>query len=110
MVEKKYDYNVTDEKLIERIVNDGNVELNHMVLTKETGLPIHYSNSNVYMIIVRGRMNIALNDGTPNEYHKGNILNIPFKTKMNVRNEHDEVLEFFVIKAPNPKDMKDKQV
>lgn len=107
MIEKKYDYSVVDQKLIERIVNDDNLEINHMVLTKDTGLPVHYSNSNVYMIIVRGRMTISLDDGAPNEYQKGNILNIPFKTKMNVTNKHDEVLEFFVVKAPNPKDMKE---
>lgn len=106
MVEKKYDYGLVDEKLIERVINDKNIELNHMVLTKDTGLPIHYSNSNVYMIIVNGRISIALNDGQPNEYQKGNILNIPFRTKMNVTNKYEEKLEFFVVKVPNPKDMK----
>ncbi len=106
MIEKKYDYSSVDEKLIEKIVSDDNLEINHMVLTKDTGLPVHYSNSNVYMIIVRGRMAISLDDGLPAEYRKGNILNIPFKTKMNVTNKYDEVLEFFVVKAPNPKDMK----
>ncbi len=74
MIEKKYDYCSVDEKLIERIVNDDNVEINHMVLTKDTGLPVHYSNSNVYMIIVRGRMSISLDDGPAAEYRKGNIL------------------------------------
>ena len=108
MIEKKYDYCSVDEKLIERIVNDDNVAINHMVLTKDTGLPVHYSNSNVYMIIVRGRMSISLDDGPAAEYRKGNILNIPFKTKMNVTNKYDEVLEFFVVKAPNPRDMKDR--
>ncbi|MGI6703986.1 MAG: cupin domain-containing protein [Clostridia bacterium] len=108
MLEKKYDYSIVDEKLIERIVNDDNVEINHMVLAKDTGLPVHYSNSNVYMIIVRGRMTISLDDGAPNEYQEGNILNIPFRTKMNVTNKYDEVLEFFVVKAPNPRDMKDQ--
>jgi len=106
MLEKMYDYSSVDEKLIEKIVSDDNVEINHMVLTKDTSLPVHYSNSNVYMIIVRGRMTISLNDGPPAEYQKGNILNIPFKTKMNVTNKYDEVLEFFVVKSPNPKDMK----
>jgi|Deesub1362A_J573_1020465.scaffolds.fasta_scaffold03404_2 quercetin dioxygenase-like cupin family protein len=76
-----------------------------MILTKDTGLPEHYSNSNVYMIITKGTMTISLNDGIPKEYGGGNILNIPFNTKMNVKNLHDEILEFFVVKAPNPKDM-----
>jgi quercetin dioxygenase-like cupin family protein len=50
-------------------------------------------------------MTIKLNDGEPNIYSKGSILNIPFKTKMNVDNNSEDLLEFFVIKAPNPKDM-----
>ena len=108
MIEKKYDYSSVDDTLIERIVNDDNVEISLMVLTKDTGLPVHYSNSNVYMIIVRGRMSISLNDNPAAEYRKGNILNIPFKTKMNVTNKYDEVLEFFVGKAPNPRDMQDQ--
>jgi mannose-6-phosphate isomerase-like protein (cupin superfamily) len=106
MIETKYDYSNVDQKLIEKIISDNHLEINHMVLTKDTGLPVHYSNSNVYMIIVRGCMTISLDDGQSNEYQKGNILNIPFKTKMNVTNQYDEVLEFFVVKAPNPKDMK----
>ncbi|SHH52774.1 Cupin domain protein [Caloranaerobacter azorensis DSM 13643] len=102
MIEKVFNYN---ERLIEKIIDDDNVVLNHMILPKNTGLPEHYSNSNVYMIIVRGTMTISLNDNSPQKYSKGTILNIPFKTKMNVNNLDDEILEFFVVKAPNPKDM-----
>lgn len=53
MIEKLYNYKITDEKTIERIVDDENINLNHMVLIKGTGLPEHYSNSNVYMVITR---------------------------------------------------------
>jgi len=106
MIEKNYKYQVVDEKMIERIVDDENIHLNHMVLTKGTGLPEHFSNSNVYMIIVRGTMSIKLDDQGTNLYTVGDILNIPYNTKMNVENHHDEVLEFFVVKAPNPKDYK----
>jgi len=105
MIEKKYDYTVGNEKMIEKIINDDNLNINHMVLPKGEGLPIHYSNSNVYMIIIRGRMAIELDDQPAQEYTKGNIVNIPFNIKMNVQNLHDDILEFFVVKAPNPKDM-----
>jgi len=60
MVEKKYEYSITDDKIIEKIVDDENINLNHMVLVKGTGLPEHYSNSNVYMIIVRGENDFAV--------------------------------------------------
>lgn len=107
MIEKKYLFNLNDEKTIEKIVDDENVVINHMILTKDTGLPEHYSNSNVYMIITKGKMTAVLNDGEANIHEKGNILYIPFKTKMNIKNYHDEILEFFVVKAPNPRDMEE---
>ena len=65
MLEKKYVYSLADDKIIERIVDDENIHLNHMVLVKGTGLPEHYSNSNVYMIIVRGEMTLQLNEQEP---------------------------------------------
>lgn len=105
MIEKKVPFISLDEKVIEKLVDDDNLAINHMLLPKDAGLPEHYSNSNVYMIIVRGTMTIKLNEETANIHEKGTILQIPFQTKMNVKNYHDEMLEFFVVKAPNPKDM-----
>lgn len=109
MIEKKYSFTVAeeelDERVIEKIVEDDNVVINHMLLFEGTGLPEHYSNSNVYMIITKGQMTIRLNDNEPNVHTKGNIINIPFDTRMNVNNYSDEILEFFVVKSPNPKKM-----
>jgi quercetin dioxygenase-like cupin family protein len=108
MLEKKYEYNLNNEKLIEKIVDDENINLNHMIFTKGTGLPEHYANSNIYMIIIRGTMTLQLNEQEGNLYEKGDIINIPYKVKMNVQNFHDEVLEFFVVKSPNPKNYKEQ--
>jgi len=109
LLEKRYGFTTAeeelDERVIEKIVDDDNVVINHMLLLKNTGLPEHYSNSNVYMIIINGQMTIKLNDNESKVYVKGSILNIPFNTKMNVNNYSEELLEFFVVKAPNPKDM-----
>ncbi|MGB9975582.1 cupin domain-containing protein [Thermovenabulum sp.] len=106
MIEKLYEFKIVNDKLIERIVDDDNVAINHMILVKDTGLPEHFSNSNVYMLIIRGKMTISLNDSSPRIYEKGSILYIPYNTKMNVQNLDEEVLEFFVVKAPNPKNFK----
>ncbi|PAB58381.1 cupin domain-containing protein [Anaeromicrobium sediminis] len=106
MLEKVYEYKMLNEKIIERIIDDENVALNHMILTKGTGLPEHYSNSNVYMIIIRGTMTIQLGDEEARTYEAGKLLNIPYNVKMNVKNFDDGVLEFFVVKAPNPKNYK----
>lgn len=103
MLEKIYEYKRINEKLIEKIVDDENVALNHMILTKGTGLPVHYSNSNVYMIIIKGTMTIELDEQQPHKYGSGEILNIPYNVKMNVKNVDEDILEFFVVKSPNPK-------
>ena len=109
MLETKYDFVVAekdlDERVIEKIVDDDNVVINHMLLVKDSGMPEHYSNSHVYMIIVSGEMTIKLNEMEPRIYSKGSILNIPFNTKMKINNFSEELLEFFVVKAPNPRDM-----
>lgn len=101
---KTYQFALSDQKHIERIIDDENVVLNHMIIPSQESVPEHYTNSNVYMIIVGGEMNIKLNDEL-SLCKKGTILNIPYKTKMNITNEQRETLEFFVVKAPNPKDI-----
>lgn len=103
MLEKIYHYKTVEEKTVEILVEDDPVQLNHIVLTRGDALPEHYSNSNVYLTIVRGRMTLQLDDQDAHIYTRGNIVNVPFHTKMNVGNQNDEILEFFVVKAPHPK-------
>ena len=103
MIEKTYDYSLEDLKKVEKLIDDDPMMLNHMVFPMNQGLPEHYSNSNVYMIVVRGTLTLQLEEQESHRYGKGTSLNIPFHTKMNVNNKDEEVLELFVIKAPNPR-------
>ncbi|MCK9222664.1 MAG: cupin domain-containing protein [Limnochordia bacterium] len=106
MLEKQYTFALTDEKLIERILEDDHVGINHMVLPEGAALPEHYSNSHVYMLVIRGRVTLQLNEQAERHYPAGSIVNIPYKTKMNVMNKDREILELFVVKAPSPKHFK----
>lgn len=103
MLEKIYSFSTSDTKSIEKLIDDEPVLINHMVLPKGEGLPEHYSNSNVYMIIVKGSMTLKLDEQEPHLYTCGQIINIPYHTKMNVNNFSNDILEFFVIKSPNPR-------
>lgn len=104
MIEKKYNFKSTsNKKLIEKIISDENLDLNHVIFNKGDALPEHYSNSNVYLIIVSGKITIQLNSQSAQSYQAGSIVNVPYKTKMNISNQQDEVLEFFIVKAPSPK-------
>lgn len=102
MIEHVFELSKTDEKAVERIVFDENVHYLHMVFNQNEGLPEHFSNSNVYMTIIRGTLSIGLNDQEIHEYTRNQMLKIPVKTKMNVRNLHPETLELIVVKAPAP--------
>jgi quercetin dioxygenase-like cupin family protein len=103
MIEKLYSFSNTDGKTIERLIDDENSAINHMVLNKGEALPIHDSNSNIYLIIIRGTLSITLAKQDTHTYEKGCIVNVPYGISMFIRNEDAPVLEFFVVKAPNPK-------
>jgi len=102
MLERIYEFSKSDIKIIEKLVDDAPLLLNHMVLPTGEGLPEHYSNSNVYIIIIRGIITLTLGDQCSSNYHGGQIIDIPYKTKMNIINNQSDVLEFFMVKAPNP--------
>lgn len=106
MVEKVYKISTDDEQKVEKTLLDENIQYIHMVFHKEGGLPLHMSNSHLYMTVVRGTLSIGLDDQDIHEYSAGTLLKIPFKTKMNVKNLHEEVLELIVVKAPAPGTLK----
>lgn len=103
MVERVFTLSKGNEKIIERILLDENIHYLHMVFNKEDGLPEHFSNASLYMTVIRGKLSISLNDQDIHEYASGTLLKIPFQTKMNVKNLHEETLELIVVKAPAPK-------
>jgi len=102
MIEKVYQLAKGNQKAVEKVIFDENINYIHMIFNKDEGLPEHYSNSNVYMTVISGTLSIGLDEQEIHQYKKGSILKIPFKTKMNVGNKHDEVLELIVVKAPAP--------
>lgn len=102
MVEQVYQMEYTENKLVEKVILDENIHYIHMIFNNGEGLPEHFSNSNVYMTVLKGILSIALNEQEIHEYKQGSVLKIPFQTKMNVGNKHDEILELIVVKAPAP--------
>lgn len=103
MIEQVLKFSTGDEKAVERVVFDENIHYLHMVFNQGEGLPEHYSNSNVYMTVIRGTLSIGLNEQDIHEYGAGTLLKIPVNTKMNVKNLGSATLELIVVKAPAPK-------
>ena len=54
MIEQIFQMAQNDKRTIEKVIADENVNFNHMILGKDEGLPEHFSNSNVYMTVIRG--------------------------------------------------------
>jgi len=102
MIEQIFQMAQNDNHTIEKIITDENVNFNHMILNKNEGLPEHFSNSNVYMTILRGLLSIGLDEQEIHEYPAGTVLKIPKGIKMDVKNLHDHTLELIVVKAPAP--------
>lgn len=102
MVEKVCNMANSSDRTVEMLISDENVHYLHMIFNKEEGLPEHFSNSTVYMTVLKGTLSIGLDEQEIHEYKQGSILKIPYKTKMNVGNKHDEMLELIVVKAPAP--------
>ncbi len=108
MIEQVFKLSQTKEKTVDKVIQDENIDYIHMRFNKDEGLPLHSSNSNVYMTILQGQVSIGLDDQAVKAYPKGTLLKIPYKTKMNVQNKHDEMLELLVIKAPSPRTFMNK--
>lgn len=102
MIEKVFPLEYSGQKMIQKVVYDENIHYLHMLFNKNEGLPEHFSNSNVYMTVVKGTLSIGLDDQETHEYRAGTLLNIPKDIKMNVTNLHEEQLELIVVKAPAP--------
>lgn len=102
MAEQVFRFTVTDEKTIEKVIQDENIHFIHMVFGKGEGFPEHNANATVYMSVVRGRLSIEVG-GKAREYERGSVLKIPFGSKMKGGNIGEDVLELIIVKAPAPK-------
>ncbi len=99
MIETIYHFHTEESTKVERIVDDSGVRINHLVLVKGAGADPHPTPDDAHMIVTKGTLSIALNDQESHEYGEGSIIKIPAKTMMNIKNNGEETLHVFVIKA-----------
>jgi len=90
---------------MEKIIDAEYVNINHIVVAPGEAVPTHVSNSWVHQIVVRGTLSLSLEDGEFNHHPAGSVVAVPFNLKMIIQNQGCETLEFFVVKAPNPRTM-----
>lgn len=102
MIEKSFKLGAPDGHKVEKILFDEHMHYIHLVLESGQDMPEHYSNSNVYMTILKGTIAIKLEDQDYHEYGDYHMLNIPFNTKMHFKNAGEDILEILIFKAPAP--------
>ncbi|HWP79812.1 MAG TPA: cupin domain-containing protein [Candidatus Acidoferrum sp.] len=103
MTEQVYTLAKGEDRAVERVLLDGNIHYLHIILPQNDALPEHFSNSNVYMTVLRGTLSIGLGEEETREYAAGTLLKIPVGTKMNIKNHREKALELILVKAPAPK-------
>lgn len=104
MVEKVFKLTQGDKGVVEKLLFDENINYVHLILVADEGFPEHFSNSNVYMTILRGTISLNLANQGIHEYEGGTMVAIPNNTKMHIQNLHKEPLEVIIVKAPAPKE------
>jgi len=102
MIKSVYSFDTSGEAIVEKIINDTNIIINHVVVKAKDGIQEHASNANTYFVILKGIMCIRLDPQEEKDYSAGNIINIPSGITMKIDNRADDTLEFFIIKAPVP--------
>ncbi len=105
MIETVHQFTRTENFTMEKVIDDERLNINHIVVQPGGAVPTHVANSHVHQIVVRGTLSLSLEDGPIRRYPAGSVIAVPFDTKMAIRNDGAETLEFFVIKTPNPRDM-----
>jgi quercetin dioxygenase-like cupin family protein len=103
MIEEVFELTNSAERTVEKVIQDDNLDYIHMLFNQDEGLPLHTSNSNVYMTVLQGTLSIGLDAQEVKAYPCGTLLKIPYQTRMNVRNLHKQMLELIVVKAPSPR-------
>lgn len=98
MIETKYDLYQGNEFKIEKLVMNNPGQYIHMVFPKGKGLPIHKSNAELFMTVIKGTLSLKLNDQAIERITCGTMVNIPINTLMNVTNQDEDVCELIVVK------------
>ncbi|WP_292485836.1 hypothetical protein [Methanohalobium sp.] len=101
-----YTFNKSNNKLIERIIDDNYIQLNHLSLDQGDNIPEHITDSNVYLIIVKGHMKLILDLQNTCNHSEGSIINIPYNINIYTFERGTGILDFFVVKSQIPENLK----
>ncbi|HLW22262.1 MAG TPA: cupin domain-containing protein [Sphaerochaetaceae bacterium] len=99
MIEKVFTYSTADTTAVERIIGGPDVRINHLSLATGEAVDAHETAESAHMIITRGTLGLSLNEQEEHVYKEGDIVAIPERTLLGIRNAGDVTMHLFVIKS-----------
>ena len=87
------------------LVEESYLQMNHVCLEAGGEVPCHKANSNVALYVLCGEGTLSVDEESVRMEGK-KLFRVPFGASMSVRNTSKDRLEFLVVKAPHPDEMK----
>lgn len=94
-----YPYTQTQTAIFENIFKLDNVLLNHAVIEPGQVFPKHPTDAEVYAIVLKGTLSIAIEEGIAQKYAEGQVVHIAKGVNSELSNRSNELVELFVLKT-----------
>lgn len=94
-----FKYTLTDDEIFENVFKDENLLLNHVVIPENKFFEKHPTDATVHIIILRGTLSIAIDDGDRVFYEKGAVVNVSKGIVSELGNPGPGLTELMVIKS-----------
>ena len=86
---------------VDNILYRDDIAILHEFLPKGAEVPQHIVPYGVFIIILKGTLKIFIGDQYRQSHSAGAVVEVPYATLAGVKNDNDEIAEFFVIKVNN---------
>ena len=94
-----FKYTLTENEIFENVFTEKNLLLNHVVIPEKKYFEKHPTDAKVHIIILRGNLSIAIEDGDRVIYKKGVVITASKGTVSELGNPGPGITELMVIKS-----------
>ena len=93
-----FPYTQTQTSIFENIFKLDDLLMNHAVIEPGQIFPKHPTDADVYALIVKGVLSVALEDEMPKTFDEGQVVHIPKGLMSELGNRGEKTVELFVLK------------
>lgn len=97
-MEKIYAYTQTEKEIFENVFKEDELLLNHVVVPPGKVFPKHPTDAQVYVLITKGELSLAVENSPVKVFGVGQVVHIPKHVDSELGNRGVTPLELFVIK------------